>query len=207
MLTFDGTATTALASGARTPAMLMEFDFLSGVQYWTNWSVSLPGIDSGSGGGAQTYVGKGAIFNVSNLLNSENPANEKLRISIPIVNQAMFAAAVGDASQYRNRPMRLYIQVLNSTYQPAGAPVLFYDGVMDKHSIERERAPHGGGAQGGKIVLYCAKRGLSFARRAGGLRLTDAQQRAEFPGDLGAEYIASLIEKPSQWLSQDFQRI
>lgn len=207
MLTFDGTATTALASGSRTPALLLEFDFTDGTQFWTNWAQSLPGIDTGSGHGAQTYTGAGTIVNVANLVNSEDAANEKLRISIPIINSAMFAAAVGDASKYRNQPIRLYVQVLNSTQQPAGAPVLFYDGVMDKHGIDRGKAPQSGGATNGTIVLYCAKRGLSFVRRATGLRLTDAQQQAEYPGDKGAEYIASLIEKPSLWLSVRFQQV
>jgi hypothetical protein len=203
MLPYDATAIAALNSTVRTAVFLFEFDFTTGLQFWTNWARSID-ANTGSGSGTVTY-NKGPIA-VTNLVNSEDPANEKLRISIPMTSQAMFAAAVGDATTYRNRSMRLYVQILNSTQQPAGAPVIHYDGVMDKHVVERDSGQRHGGAMSGRITLMCAKRGLSFARRATGLRLTDAQQQAEFAGDKGAEYIADMIEKPTLWLSVNFQR-
>lgn len=197
MLTFDATALAALASDQRSAVLLVEAEFTTGTQFLTNWPVPIS-ADTGSGSGTQTYQPT-SVVSFANIVNSEDPANEKMKITLPITSTAALNAAVGDATTYRNRAIRIYAQILNATHQPAGAPVLFYDGVMDKHSIERDRS-------GGSITLQCAKRGLSFVRRNLGLRMTDSQQQAEYPGDRFFEYVPTLVEKPAQWLSVDFQR-
>lgn len=202
MLTYDATALAALASDARDACFLIELDFTTGTQYWTNWAVDIAATTTT---GAHTFTGKGSLIGITNLSNSEDVANEKLKFTLPIINQAMLAAAVGDASAYRNKAMRVYIQVKNGVGVNQGAPVLVYDGVMDKHSVEYDEAPKNGGARTGRICLYCAKRGLSFVRRNTGLRLSHAQQLVRFPGDNGLEYLQSLLEKPAPWMSKALQ--
>jgi hypothetical protein len=46
---------------------------------------------------------------------------------------------------------------------------------------------------------------MARARNTDGLRLSDAQQQAEFAGDKFYEYIPTLLDKQQQWLSRRWQ--
>jgi hypothetical protein len=200
-LTFDGTAQARVDAPVRGACLLIEMDFVSGLQRLTTYSNSVVS-------GAYTYVGLGNIINVSQIKESEDTTTEKLEIAIAVTNSAMLALAIGQASDYRNRSVRLYLQLLTETGVAAGASVLRYSGYMDSLVIERSRAdPKSGGSGGGYIKFRCSKSGLSRSRRFDGLRLTDAQQRQRFPGDKGLEYVNAIIEKPPVWLSRRFMEI
>jgi hypothetical protein len=199
-LTLDGTATARAASGVAGLHWLIEFDFSGGTQYFTTWSdtVTIAGHD---------YIGRGNLLSVSNVLESEDPAADKLTFALNAVNSALIALVLGPVTTYRNRPVRLYGQFFDDTFKPAGAPVLRWQGYMDKVQIPRTPSPPEGGPSSGRIELQCVRAGQARFRNATGLRLTDAQQQQRFPGDLGLQYVQTLVEQPSLWLSKRFQTI
>lgn len=199
-LSLDGTAAARIAAPVRGVAWLVELQFTSGtVRYTTAPMAVTVGVD--------TYLGLGDLAGVSDVSESENTGAEQLALSFSLVNPALLAATLGNVEGYRGRPARLWLQLFDEAFQPAGAPVLRWSGVMDKVQVSRTPAAQGGGNSAGKIELLCSRAGVARARNAQGLRLSHAQQQQRFPGDLGLEYVPTLIEKPSLWLSKRFQTL
>jgi len=200
MITLDAGELTLVNSGARGLAVLVELNFLSGVQRFTTWPHDLP--ISGN-----TWIGLKGLGTISPLRDSEDTKTDKLVLSLSIVNTAMLAAAVGSASEYRGRVVTISLQLIDETLKPAGTAKPLWAGEMVGIKITRNSSKMADGNNGGTIDLECARFGTTRSRNAEGLRLTHAQQQARFPGDLGLEYVPKLIEQPQVWLSKKFQTI
>lgn len=196
----DGTASARLGAPVRGAAWLGELAFTSGTAYFTTAPVSVAWAGN-------TYLALGTFADVGNLQESADSAAERLSLSLSVVNNAMLALAMGDAATYRGRRARLYLQLFDEQFQPAGAPLLRWQGYMDKLQIERAAGDDSGSGAGGRITMQCTRAGMARARRAEGLRHTDAQQQSRYPGDTGLRYVRTLIERPSLWLSKRFQEI
>lgn len=200
-LAIDGTASARLAASVRGVAWLAALDFSGGMLRLASWPV-----DVSSGG--NTYLGVGRLFDVANIHESADSAAERLSLSFTAVDTALLALAVADPTTYRGRVATLHLQVFDDAYQPAGAAVLRWRGYMDKMQISRQSADGQSTAgNSGRIELVCSRAGMARARNADGLRLTDAQQQARYPGDTGLRYVRTLIEQPTLWLSKRFQQI
>jgi hypothetical protein len=198
-LTLDGTASARITASVRGVAWLVDLDFASGTLYYTTAPVSITA-------NGHTYQGYGDLVDVSALAESEDTNAEKLTLGIALVNTAMLAATIGNIDNYRGKRARLWLQLFDDTFKPAGAPIQRWAGFMDRVVVERKPAPPTGGPSGGRIKLECSRAGMARARNASGLRLTHAQQQQRFPGDNGLEYMQTLIETPSLWLSKRFQQ-
>jgi hypothetical protein len=190
-LDLDSVAEATAASTARGFHWLVELEFTGGTVYFTTSAVAIPW-------NGNTYIASGGGVEVSAVSASENTAGEKITLSVPVMNSAFLAAAL-DPTTYRGRAVRLYGQFIDSTFQPAGEPKLCWQGYMEPVRIERKPS------QDGPSTLPCTRAGMARARNAEGLRLSDAQQQAEFIGDKFYEYIPSLLDKQQQWLSRRFQ--
>ena len=199
-LPIDGAASASLAAAVRGVAWLCEMEFTTGTVSFT--TAPLPITTAGN-----TYLALGTFVQVGNVQESADSAAERLTLSLSIVNSAMLALAMGDAATYRGRAARLYLQVFDEAFQPAGARILRWQGYMDKMQIERQSGDDSGSGSGGHITMQCSRAGMARARRAEGLRLTDAQQQSRYPGDTGLRYVRTLIERPSLWLSKRFQEV
>lgn len=199
-LPLDAPATAQLAAPPYGVAWLVDLDFSSGALYFT--TAPVPVVANG-----HTYGALGTLAEVGGVQESADSAGEKLSLSLSIANNAMLAAAMGDAAVYRGRSAQLWLQIFDAQWQPAGAPRLRWRGYMDKLQISRQPAGNDGSPAGGHIEMQCSRAGMARARRAAGLRLTDAQQQARYPGDTGLRYVRTLIEQPSRWLSKKFQEV
>lgn len=199
MITLDATALATAAAPVRGAAHLLEMDFLSGTQRATNWSVTLTS-------GGNTYLGLGNIIDISPTGESEDTKSDLVTVQISIVNTAMLASLIGPANEWRGLAVRIYLQLFDTNFQPAGAKALRWAGKMDKVAVPRKSNRLAGGPTG-KIEISCSRNGLSRMRNDDGLRLTHAQQIQRFPGDNGLEYVATLVDKPTPWLSKKFQQI
>lgn len=178
-------------------AWLVQLDFEAATLYLATAPVNVVVGDD-------TYLGLGSLLTVSELKESEDATAERLTISIALVDQAMLAAVLGPASTYRGRAVRLYLQLFDSGFKPAGTPVLRWSGTMDPVRVERQRNDN---VLSGRIVLPCSRAGIFRARAYQGLRHTHAQQLLRYPGDLGLEYMQGLLEAPALWLSKRFQEV
>jgi len=198
-LTLDGTASARIAAPVRGVAWLADLEFASGTLYVTTAPLDVVA-------NAHTYLGTGGLLEVSALGESEDANAENITLALTLVDTAMIAATLGNVDNYRGKRARLWLQLYDEQFQPAGAPVQRWAGYMDRVAIERKPPPATGGAGTGRIKLECSRAGMARARNATGLRLTDAQQQQRYPGDLGLQYMQSLIEKPALWLSKKFQQ-
>lgn len=197
MITLDGTTESTLQSPVHGATTLVEIDFSGGTQRFTNW-----GDDVVSGG--QTYLGRTNLVQISTITESEDPGADAVTFEFPVVNGAMLAACIGAASVWRNRAVRIYLQAMNSSFQPVGTKTLRWQGKLVAVSVDRAR---GSLVQGGlgTLIVKAQRAGFNHMRRADGLRVSHAQQQIDYPGDLGFQYIEGLIEKPTVWLSKNFQ--
>lgn len=198
MLDFDTAGDAALASSVRGAQWLVEMVFTSGTLRYTTHSVDI--VAAG-----HTWLGYGNLVGVDIVRESEDGGAGDVVLSLSVVNAALIAASMGNVENYRNQPVRLYLQLIGSGYQPVGAPVRRWTGVMNKVRIRRDRGKTGSST--GAIEMVCSKAGGSRVRRGTGLRHTHAQHTARFAGDNGLEYIQTLIEKPAVWLTKKFQEI
>ncbi len=199
MLTLDATATARIAAPVRGVAWLAELYFDSGTIYVTTAPVTVSS-------GGNDYLGLGSLVDVSAVSESENTAADKITLGMSLVDPAMLGATLGNVEGYRGRAVRLYLQLFDEAFQPSGAAVHRFSGYMDRVRVKRERSAPTGGGSTGRIEIECSRAGMPRARNAVGLRLSDAQQQAAYPGDRGLEYIQTLIESPSLWLSKRFQQ-
>lgn len=199
-LTLDGTAGARIAASVRGVAWLADLEFGTGTIYFTTAPVTVTAL-------GHDYLGLGDLASVSPIGESEDTAADKITLGFALVNPAMLAATLADVDNYRGRRARLWLQVFDAAFQPAGAPVQRWAGFMDRVAVQRKPADAlGGGAASARLDLECSRAGMARARNLAGLRLTDAQQQQRYPGDLGLQYMQTLIETPSLWLSKRFQQ-
>lgn len=194
MISMGGTQHTAVVCGAH---WLIELDFSGGMVYATTAPITV--VASGN-----TYTGLGSYLSVAPVTESEDSSADKLSITVPVVSSSMLAAAMGDATTYRGRAARLYLQLFDEAFVPVGPRVARWSGYMEPARITRQPAA-GGQAGGGTIELPCQRAGMARARNYQGLRITHSQQQVRFTGDVGLAYMQALIEAPALWLSKKFQ--
>lgn len=195
-MSWDGSQQAALDSGTYNPVWFVELEFSGGPVNMCTW-----GEDITTGG--RTYAGLGGILTVGPVKEKDGSGLEKLSLSIPL-RPEYTALALGDVENYRNKPARLRLGLLDATMQLQGGLKLRFDGVMEPINISRQSAKEGSST--GKIEMPLSRSGMGRSRRADGARMTDAQQQQRYPGDTGLRYMRGLIEKPALWLSIAFQR-
>lgn len=191
MIPADATAIAALAAQARGAAWLIDLAFVSGTLRYTNWPMTVVS-------GGNTYTSFGTNADVAPIKHSSSVSNDKLALQFSVANAALLSSAIGGVDNYRNRRATVSLQLFDVTFQPIGAKLEVWVGLMDRVEIKRKD-------QGGTIEMLCSRAGMPRARSKTGMRLTNAQQQFDYPGDLGLEYVATLIEKPTAWLSKRFQ--
>lgn len=200
----DSSAIAAATSTARGIQILAELYFEADTLRYTTNAIDIAAVTQDEEGieAQRTFTGRGDLVDVSPLGESENSGDETLSLGLSIVNSAVLAACMADASTYRGKPVRLYLQFIDSTFQPAGSPIYVWRGYMDPVSVERR--PANGGPSTGRISLPCRRAGMARSRHAEGLRLSDAQQQAEYPGDKGYEYLQTLVERPTAIITKRY---
>ena len=196
MLTMGTTQHTQTVVGV---CWLADLDFAVGMQRLTTAPRNLVV-------GGYTYTALGNLASVDAVAESAASQADQLTLRLAATNTAMLALARGGVAGYRGRRVKLYLQLFDDRFVPVGTAVPRWAGVMNKVGVSRKPAELGSaGAGTGSIDLVCSRSGMARARHYKGLRLTDAQQQARWPGDTGLRYVRGLIEQPVQWLSKKFQ--
>lgn len=170
----------------------VELQLRNGFARYTNWPMTMEAM-------GQVWQGVGNLGSIGDLHESEDGAAEKLTLSLSAVDIGTRALALGDPSDYQDRPVRVWIALLNAnTLQLSGAPVLRFAGVMDQMQIERDGTT-------ASIGLTCRTGSYDMRSNPAGLRMNNAQHAARHPGERGFEYLTSLIGNPSIWISKWLQ--
>lgn len=188
-----------LAGGEFASAYLVDLMFADGPLYLCTLPTTVRDAPSGI-----SYTGLGYQLRVELVRTSEDGAADAVKLSVPIVNEALLALTLGNASNYRGKEVVIWFQVYTPGFVAAGVRQREFRGYMQPVRVTRQRGDDG---IVGRIELACSRAGLARARRTVGLRVTDAQQQARYPGDLGCQYVQNLVENPDQWLSKRFQEL
>lgn len=177
---------------------LVDMQFTTGTIYVTTAAVDIVA-------GGNTYLGVGKLANVSVLSESEDGSAEEVLLELTATDQAQLAATLGNVENYRGRKVVIWAQVTNANGMPTGTRVRRWSGYMQPVRVKRN-TPDNSVTSVGTIEMPCTRAGLARARNYEGRRVTHQQQIARFPGDLGCEYITSLVNNPVTWLSKRFQQ-
>lgn len=136
--------------------------------------------------GGETYYATGAALQVD--AHGENAdGSEGLQFTMSGLDAAILALVISEP--YHRRPVRMLEQRFSEANVAVEAPVAEFVGRMV--SLVHERAATSNTA----TVTLVAEHFDNAARRPRDVRFTDAEQRRRFPGDLGAQYAAELVEK------------
>ena len=164
------------------PALLVELQFVSGpVRAWS-------GVGPLSWNGV-TWAGVGLLGRVSTVEETLELKAAGASFQLSGIPPELLAPVVAEPIQ--SRAALLYLAFFDPDWQVVPEPVLLFRGRMDTVEI----------ADGGAIAtitLYAESR-LRDLERARVRRYTDADQQAEFPGDLGLSFVASLQEINILW--------
>jgi len=183
---------TAAASTVVGVIELIELDFAQGTLYLTTWPVDIVI-------GTQTYTGVGDIGSVGQMRESEDGQTQTLPITLSQVKSANLSLALGNVSNYQGRGARVRLALSDANGVIQGTPVLRFSGFMDTVSIKRNGPV-------GEITLECATGGYDLRRNPLGLRMNDVQHQSRKPGELGFQYIQTLISNQQLWMSKAFQQ-
>ena len=171
---------------------LVELQLRSGTARYTTWPVSVTVL-------GQTWQGTGNLGSIGALHESEDGAEEKLTLMLSPVDLGTRALALGDPSDYQDRPVRVWIGMVDAqTFQLSGVPVLRFVGVMDQLKVERD-------GNTGTIGLDCRTASYDVRSNPAALRLNHVQHQSRHPGERGFEYLTSIIGSPAVWVSKNLQ--
>jgi len=166
---------------------LVELQAKSGTLRLTTWPLNVDVL-------GQTWVGVGALGSISDLHESDDGASEKVSLKLSVADEGLRAFALGDPSDYQDRPARIWIALLDAnTGQIRGAPVLRFAGVMDQMTIERDGSK-------GSIGVDCRTVSYDVRSNPSALRMNHAQHTSRHPGELGFVHLQSMIGQPQLWV-------
>lgn len=163
------------------PVLLMEFDFNPEiVALWT-----------GLGNLAwenRMFSGAGDLIGISAIEETAEVRAASTTISLSGVPGAVVDAALD--VDYQGYPVTIWLALLNEAGAILGEPLQVLAGRMDTLSYsEGETA----------TLSLTVENQLVDLGRPRVRRYTDADQQAEYPGDLGLQFVTSLIEKEITW--------
>jgi hypothetical protein len=171
---------------------LVELQLRSGTARYTNWPLNVDAL-------GQAWQGVGNLGTVGSLHESEDGAEEKLSLTLSPVDLGTRALALGDPSDYQDRPVRVWVGLVSTdTYQLVGAPVLRFAGVMDQLKLAREENT-------GTITLDCRTASYDVRSNPAALRMNNVQHQSTHPTERGFEYLTSLIGNQAVWVSKNLQ--
>lgn len=196
-MTFDANQTALLASGEFGDEWLLELQLKTGNVYFTTYPVTLQI-------GGKTWLGLGGNLTIGAVKETDRLSNDKVQVALPASSNALVAMVLNDVEAYRGRPALLSLQLMSANGVPVGDPRLRLRATMEPGEIQYESRAEK--SAGGRIVIALRKEGRGRSRNVEGRRLSDAQQRSEYPGDTGMRYHRQLIEAPAVWLSKEFQK-
>jgi hypothetical protein len=171
---------------------LVELRLRQGTVRYTNWPLTIDVM-------GQTWQGMGNLGSIGEMHESEDGAAEKITLALSAVDVGTRALALGDPSDYQDRPARVWVALLNAqTLQISGAPVLRFAGVMDQLKIERDGPM-------ASIKMDCRTASYDMRANPAGLRMNHAQHAARYPTERGFEYLTGIIGNPAVWVSKWLQ--
>lgn len=184
---------TRLEKPATATLFFAEFRFKSGTLRLTNSMTAI------QWGGVMWGGIGGSLGTVSPIEESESIEARPMQFELNIADSTLLPLAVGAVSDYRGQPAILYRCPLDDNFRLIDTPEKCWTGTMSLMTVEIDTDGSG------RIQLKCETSANGLRRRAV-QRLNPAQQKQQYPGDTGLDYLPDLIANPQTWLSVRFQQ-
>lgn len=135
-----------------------------------------------------TWTGLGTLGAVEAVKEGAGLEANGLALRLSGIPTAMLAIALDE--QYQGRSATIWAAPLDSEHRIIADPVVVFKGRMDTMPI--------GMGKTGEITLNLESR-LADWERPRVRRYNDADQQAEYPGDLGLQFVEQMVEKQLIW--------
>jgi hypothetical protein len=177
----DASAAAASKSEVVRPVIAADLDFASG-HIRVNSSPQAIVIDG------NTYLGLGKMGAITGIEEGTELQSYGIAMKLSGVEAAHVAAALNE--DYQGRKVAVWLVLLDENHAQIGSPTLLGRWRMDTMSIEMGAVAE---------ITLTAHSLLADWERPRIARFNDADQRARFPGDLGFEYVAQMVDKQLVW--------
>lgn len=179
------TLTTAVANALiaeNVPLVLfVELDFASGFLRLNTSGVNLTW-------NSVLWTGAGALGSIEPIEEGNTLEARGVALALSGIPTSILDTALEESYQGRNA--KIYVAPLDAGHAIIANPVLRWAGRMDNMLVEL--------GQSATITLRCESR-LADWDRPRVRRYNHQDQQAEYPGDLGFQYVEQMAEKPINW--------
>ena len=162
---------------------LVHMDFVSGDVYANDSVITIPY-------GGNDYLGVGDLGSVDVPAESAGLQANALTLSLSGIPSNYIAISF-DPSEYRNRAATVYLALLDvDSHQLINDPVILFKGKMDTMAVERGETC---------TITVTVQSPLVDWQRNNVRRYTHEDQLAEYPNDLGLEFVARSADAQIRW--------
>ena len=185
-MTRDATAAVITETKASAPKLLafVELDFPSGFVRMNSTDRTL---SFDPGGGAQDFLGAGRLGSISTIGETTRIQASGLRLSRSGIPGAVISAAFERA---QGRPGKVWVGVLDSSYQLIVDPALVFSGLIDSTRIIL--------GETGTVTINLENRLIAWERPKV-RRFTNEDQQQRFAGDKFLEFVNQTVDKELLW--------
>jgi hypothetical protein len=161
--------------------LLFEGDFVSGtIRAWSGYGDLV--------WNNETWTGTGTLLSVSNVTEDNQVSAKGVNIVLDGIPPELISVALQSCRQGADG--RIYLGFMSAN-QVVSDPLLLFEGKLDVPVINE-------GAEASNISISYESRLIDLLRPRES-RFTDEDQKREFPGDLGCEFVISLQDKSIKW--------
>jgi hypothetical protein len=165
------------------PILLMQGTFKSQtVYYWT-------GIGTLAWNG-QTWLGTGSMISVSPFDETNDVSAQGVQVNLRGVQPADIATVLGELQNFK--PGIIWLGLLAEDGTVVADPAVIFRGRLDTGSIDDSDVTD-------PQVVLSYESELIDLERPRLWQYTDKDQQTLYPGDLGLQYVASLVDQTISW--------
>lgn len=135
-----------------------------------------------------TWIGAGNLGSISSVGENTDLQAQGVNLTLSGVDPSLIASALGE--QYQGKQTQIWFCPLDANGQLIGTPIRIFNGRADTMSIEVALTA---------AITLAAESSLVDFFRVRSSRFNDEDQQAKFPGDLGFQYVAQMVEKQIVW--------
>jgi hypothetical protein len=174
-------AVSAALNAANVPLLVFtELQFASGTVRFTNASYTFTW-------NGHDWLGLGRMIGIDPVEERSDVQSTVIKLRLSGVPSDMISIAL--AEHYQGLPCRIWVAPLDSDYRVIGSSLLF-SGKMDTMQVKVSNPA---------TITLTAVSKLADLERPRVRRYNDADQQAEYPGDLGLQFVEQMVEKQLVW--------
>ncbi len=143
-----------------------------------------------------TYVGAGNLGSVGEVTEGSDLNPGGCEISLSGINTALMSVILGE--EYLNRPGKVYAALLDESNQIIGDPFIYFDGLIDSLSVTYSKTA---------TITVSLKDRLVAWNRAKVKLWTHEEQQAQYPGDLGLEFVNAIADRDITWPAKKWFKV